>query len=121
MGKVFLEGHQLAQFQQELDDVRAQVMQNLGEADATYIRRVRGLVQGSAIAGRGLLMFGIGPISWVAGIAALAHAKILENMELGHNILHGQYDFMNDPRFNSKSYSWDMVCAPENWRKTHNV
>ena len=32
MGKVFLEGHQLAQFQQELDDVRAQVMQNLGEA-----------------------------------------------------------------------------------------
>jgi fatty acid desaturase len=121
MGKVFLEGNQLAQFQQELDDVRAQVMQNLGEADATYIKRVRGLVQGSAIAGRGLLMFGIGPISWVAGIAALAHAKILENMELGHNILHGQYDFMNDPRFNSKSYSWDMVCAPENWRKTHNV
>jgi len=121
MGKVFLEGNQLAQFQQELDDVRAQVMQNLGEADATYIRRIRGLVQGSAIAGRGLLMFGVGPISWVAGIAALAHAKILENMELGHNILHGQYDFMNDSRFNSKSYSWDMVCAPENWRKTHNV
>ena len=97
MGKVFLEGHQLAQFQQELDDVRAQVMQNLGEADAAYIKRVRGLVQGSAIAGRGLLMFGIGPISWVAGIAALAQAKILENMELGHNVLHDRTAFTDDP------------------------
>ncbi len=121
MAKTFLEGERLQQFQQELDALRLQVMHSLGEVDAAYIRKVRALVQGSAIAGRSLLMFGMGPVSWVAGIAALAHAKILENMELGHNILHGQYDWMNDPAFNSKRYSWDMVCAPENWRQSHNI
>ena len=121
VSKTRLQGIELAQFQEELDTVRANVMADLGEKDANYIRRVRTVTQASAVAGRSLLMFGIGPISWVAGIAALAHAKILENMELGHNVLHGQYDWMNDPSLNSKTYSWDMVCAPENWRKTHNV
>ena len=119
--KTFLDGDRLAAFQQELDQLRAKVMADLGDIDAAYIRRVRALAQGSAIAGRGLLMFGMGPISWVSGIIALAHAKIVENMELGHNILHGQYDWMNDPAFHSKHYSWDMVCAPENWRKSHNI
>lgn len=121
MKKIRLEGQQLADFQAELDLVRQKTMQDVGEADAKYIRRVRRVTQFSAITGRSLLMFGIGPISWVAGILALAHAKILENMEIGHNVLHGQYDFMNDPEFNSKTYSWDMVCAPSDWRKTHNI
>ena len=119
--KTRLHGEELSAFQHELDALRAGVMADLGEKDATYIRRVRTATQASAIAGRSLLMFGIGPISWVAGIAALTQAKILENMELGHNVLHGQYDWMNDPSLNSKTYSWDMVCAPENWRKTHNI
>lgn len=119
--KIRLAGSQLAEFQAELDTLRSQVMADVGETDAVYIRRIRAAAQTSAIAGRSLLMFGVGPISWAAGIAALAQAKILENMELGHNVLHGQYDFMNDPSFNSKTYSWDMVCAPENWRKTHNI
>ena len=119
--KTLLNGTQLQQFQSELDQLRLQTMQTVGETDAKYIRKIRRITQGSAIAGRSLLMFGVGPISWVAGIITLAHAKILENMELGHNILHGQYDWMNDPEFNSKRYSWDMVCAPENWRQSHNI
>ena len=121
INKIRLEGQQLADFQAELDVVRQKTMQDVGAVDAKYIRRVRRVTQISAITGRSLLMFGIGPISWVAGILSLAHAKILENMEIGHNVLHGQYDWMNDPEFNSKTYSWDMVCAPEDWRKTHNV
>jgi NADPH-dependent stearoyl-CoA 9-desaturase len=121
MAKTFLHGERLAAFQAELDQLRTSVMADLGEVDARYIRRVRKITQASAITGRSLLMFGIGPISWVGGIAALAHAKILENMELGHNILHGQYDWMNDPAFHSKHYSWDMVCAPENWKQSHNI
>lgn len=121
MNRPDLSPEQLDAFRQELDQLRADTLADLGETDARYIRRVRAAVQGSAIAGRGLLMFGAGPISWVAGIAALAHAKILENMELGHNILHGQYDWMNDPSLHSRTYSWDMACAPENWRKAHNI
>ena len=41
-------------------------------------------------------------------------------MELGHNVIHGQYDWMNDPEFNSASYEWDNVCAASAWRRTHN-
>ena len=28
-------------------------------------------------------------------------SKILENMEIGHNVMHGQWDWMNDPVINS--------------------
>ncbi len=34
---------------------------------------------------------------WLAGTASLSIAKILENMEIGHNVMHGQWDWMNDP------------------------
>jgi linoleoyl-CoA desaturase len=42
-------------------------------------------------------------------------------MEVGHNVMHGQYDWMNDPALNSQTYDWDIVCAREHWHRTHNV
>ncbi|MDF1764470.1 MAG: acyl-CoA desaturase, partial [Oleibacter sp.] len=50
----------------------------------------------------------------------LGVAKILDNMEIGHNVMHGQYDFMNDPHLNSREFDWDNVCDGESWRRTHN-
>ena len=48
-----------------------------------------------------------------AGTATLSLAKILENMEIGHNVLHGQWDWMNDPVINSAAWDWDTrVDAP---------
>ncbi|RNF82902.1 fatty acid desaturase family protein [Montanilutibacter psychrotolerans] len=119
--KIRLEGDTLAAFERELDAVRLQVLADIGQRDARHIRRMRGIVQGAAIGGRGLLMFGVGPVSWAAGVVGLALAKILENMEIGHNVLHGQYDWMNDPSLNSQTYDWDIVCAGEHWRNSHNV
>jgi linoleoyl-CoA desaturase len=104
----------------ELDAIRAEVVADLGERDATYIRGMVRLARWNAIAGRGLLMFGITPVSWVAGVSALGLAKILENMEIGHNVMHGQYDWMNDPALDSKTYEWDNVCAGDDWRHSHN-
>ena len=111
----------LAGFQAELDTLRLQVLGQIGERDASHIHRMRRVVQGSAIAGRGLLMFGVGPISWVAGVISLSLAKIMENMEIGHNVMHGQYDWMNDPALNSQTYEWDIVCDGDHWRHSHNV
>ncbi|AKS41584.1 fatty acid desaturase family protein [Wenzhouxiangella marina] len=105
----------------ELDALRAEISDDLGARDADHIRRIVRRAQGSAVAGRGLLMFGWGPISWLLGVIALAHAKILENMEIGHNVLHGQYDWMNDPSLHSQTYDWDIVCAREHWLNSHNV
>ncbi len=111
----------LAGFQAELDALRVEVFADVGEQDARHIHRMRHVVRGSAIAGRGLLMFGIGPISWVAGVLSLALAKIVENMEVGHNVMHGQYDWMNDDSLHSQTYEWDIVCDGDHWRHSHNV
>ena len=75
--KIRLNGTQLQNFQTELDELRAKIMSELGEVDAKYIRKIRRVAQASALAGRSLLMFGVGPISWISGIITLAHAKII--------------------------------------------
>jgi len=53
-------------------------------------------------------------------VSALGLAKILENMEIGHNVMHGQYDWMNDPTLDSQTYEWDNVCDSGDWRHSHN-
>lgn len=116
-----LSAEQLDGLATELDALRSELVASYGERDARHIRSMVRRAQGSAIAGRSLLMFGWDPISWVVGVLALAHAKILENMEIGHNVMHGQYDWMNDPSLNSKTYDWDIVCAKEHWKHSHNV
>ena len=121
IAKTRLNPDALVRFQAELDALRVAVLEDIGERDARHIQRMRRIVQGSAIAGRGLLMFGVGPISWIAGVIGLSLAKIMENMEIGHNVMHGQYDWMNDPALNSQTYEWDIVCDGDHWRHSHNV
>lgn len=59
-----------------------------------YIRRVYAAVRYASIAGRACLFAGwFHHGCWVRGL--LSFAKIMENMELGHNVMHGQYDWMN--------------------------
>jgi len=108
-------------FQAELDAVRASVMNTLGQADVDHIRRVIRNCRISEVSGRAMLHFGLGPISWVGGVLALAHAKILDNMEIGHNIMHGQYDWTGDPALNSHRFEWDIACDGDAWRHSHNV
>ncbi|MFD9960821.1 fatty acid desaturase family protein [Amycolatopsis sp. NPDC058986] len=104
----------------ELDALRRELVEDLGERDAAYLRRVVRLQQRFEVAGRALLWAGWFPPAWLAGTAALSISKILDNMEIGHNVLHGQYDWMGDPALNSKMFEWDTVCPAEQWRHTHN-
>ena len=50
----------------------------------------------------------------------LSLAKILENMEIGHNVMHGQWDWMNDPQINSSTWDWDSASTAEAWKHSHN-
>ena len=50
----------------------------------------------------------------------LSMAKILENMEIGHNVMHGQWDWMNDPQINSSTWDWDSASTAEAWKHSHN-
>jgi len=121
-----LSGDELARFGAEIDALRARTVADLGERDARYIRNVYKVVRYSEILGRALLMVAwFLPEGWVFGTAAvgaviLGLSKILDNMELGHNVIHGQYDWMGDPVLNGKNFEWDIMGTSDNWRKTHN-
>jgi linoleoyl-CoA desaturase len=34
--------------------------------------------------------------------------------------MHGQWDWMNDPVINSRSWDWDTASTAEAWRHSHN-
>ena len=107
-------------FGRELDALRQEVIADLGARDVEHIRRVIRMAHRSEAAGRVLLHIGFGPVSFALGTSALALAKILENMEVGHNVMHGQYDWTRDPALDSHGYEWDIVCTGEDWRHSHN-
>jgi linoleoyl-CoA desaturase len=107
-------------FGRELDALRQEVVADLGARDVEHIRQMIRTVHRSEAAGRVLLHFGLGPVSFLLGTSALGLAKILENMEVGHNIMHGQYDWTGDPALDSQRYDWDNVCTGDDWRHSHN-
>ena len=111
---------QLEDFGRELDAIRARVVADLGERDTAYINSVIRAQRGLEVAGRGLLFLSFFPPAWLAGTAALSFSKILDNMEIGHNVMHGQYDWTGDPRLDGKSFEWDTACPAEQWRHSHN-
>ncbi|MEU7979533.1 acyl-CoA desaturase [Micromonospora sp. NPDC049081] len=104
----------------ELDAIRDRVLAERGESDAAYIRKVIKTQRTLEMSSRAVLLFSLFPPAWVVGTAGLAVAKILENMEIGHNILHGQYDFMRDPKIHSTTWEWDHVSPAEQWKHSHN-
>ena len=111
---------QLERLGGELDALHKEVFADLGERDARYIRSTIRFHRQLVIAARLLLLRSDRRPLWVAGTAALSLAKILENMEIGHNVMHGQWDWMNDPDINSQSWDWDTASPAEAWRHSHN-
>jgi NADPH-dependent stearoyl-CoA 9-desaturase len=117
---ITLTAEQLESFGAELDAIRQRVIADRGESDANYIRRVIKVQRGLEVGGRALLFVGFLPPAWLAGTAALSLSKILDNMEIGHNVMHGQFDWMNDPKLSSKGFEWDTACPGDQWRHSHN-
>ena len=110
------------EFGQELDAVRNEVLASLGAKDRAYIQRVIRTQRAMALGGRALIFAGLAaPPLLVAGAASLGLAKILENMEIGHNVIHGQWDWMNDPDIHSSTWEWDTACPADQWKHSHNV
>ena len=104
----------------ELDELRARVVADLGEKDRDYLYGIIRAQRSFEIAGRALLFFGFFPPAWIAGVGALSVSKILDNMEIGHNVMHGQYDWMREDTYNSREFEWDTVCPAEQWKHSHN-
>jgi NADPH-dependent stearoyl-CoA 9-desaturase len=115
-----LTGADIEEFGRELDLLREEVLASRGDGDARYIRRVIAVQRGLEVGGRVVLFASLLPPAWLAGTTMLATAKILENMEIGHNVLHGQWDWMRDPDIHSTTWEWDSASPAEQWKHSHN-
>jgi len=120
----------------DLDTIQHEIKASLGERDRHYLLRIIALQRRLALASRlvifaslaflprwGHVASGWLPFFVVIGLGTigLGIAKILENMEIGHNVMHGQWDWMHDPEINSTTWEWDTVCPSDQWKHSHNV
>lgn len=104
----------------ELDAIRQEVIDSRGERDAAYIRKVVDVQRKLELGSRAVLLASIFPPAWIAGTVGLSVAKILENMEIGHNVMHGQWDWMRDPKIHSTTWEWDNATPSDAWKHSHN-
>src|ERR1044072_8993020 len=115
-----LTAEQLDELAREFDAIRDRVAADLGERDRRYIEDMIAMQRGLAVIGRAAFLSPRHRPAQAAGATALSMAKILENMEIGHNVLHGQWDWMNDPQINSSTWDWDTASTAEAWKHSHN-
>ena len=132
-----LSAGEIEEFGKEVDEIYEEVMASLGSRDEKYIKRLIGIERSISLIARWTIIGSLGFLpnwwghsytSWnvfytIIGIGTglLALAKILENMEIGHNVLHGQWDWMRDPEINSTVWEWDHACPADQWKHSHNV
>jgi linoleoyl-CoA desaturase len=112
---------QLEEIGKEFDAIGQEVRDDLGDPDARYIRNVIQFHRRLAAMSRIVLIAGSRwKPTWLLGTAGLSVAKIVENMEIGHNVLHGQWDWMNDPTIHSSTWDWDTASPAAAWKHSHN-
>ncbi len=104
----------------ELDALGDSVRADLGALDAAYIRRLIATQRGLEVGGRALLLLARYRPALAGGTALLTLGKVLENMEIGHNVMHGQWDWMDDPRIHSATWEWDAASTAQSWKRAHN-
>lgn len=110
----------LTAFAAELDQLKAETMAQVGERDARYIVRLLWAIRGMETIARLMLLSAPWWPTWWLGVLVLCVSKVLQSGEFAHNVMHGQYDWMNDPRFEGKTHDWDLACTKEDWRHSHN-
>ncbi|WP_067678842.1 fatty acid desaturase family protein [Nocardia miyunensis] len=115
-----LSGADIEALGRELDEIRQDIQDQRGTRDATYIRRTITFQRTLDAAARLTIAMSHTRIGWILGITGLAVAKSVENMEIGHNVSHGQWDWMNDPEIHSSTWEWDMAGLSAQWRYSHN-
>ncbi len=111
---------QIEELGREFDAMHDEIYADLGERDRRYITSMIEMHRRLAVLGRvELLASRFWPL-WILGTATTSLAKILENMEIGHNVMHGQWDWMNDPQIHSSTWDWDTASTAEAWKHSHN-
>ncbi len=115
-----LTDEQIEALGREFDAIHEEVYNDLGARDRAYITNMIKLHRGLLVSSRIVLCASRYRAPWLLGTGMLGAAKILENMEIGHNVMHGQWDWMNDPQINSSTWDWDSASTAEAWKHSHN-
>ncbi|MFN3713758.1 MAG: fatty acid desaturase family protein [Alcanivoracaceae bacterium] len=123
-------------FGRDMDAIYYETLASRGEKDRLYILRLIRTQRSLALGGRlviyvALFFLPVWPhalAGWGAALVLLAIgtimlgvAKILENMEIAHNVLHAQWDWMKDPEVQSNTWEWDTMSPSDRWMHSHNV
>jgi fatty acid desaturase len=109
------------QIEQAFEDIKARYRAKLGPDDIHYIRGLRRRSRISEVLGRGLIWVSPGPLTFSLGVALLWLHRNLEAIEIGHNVLHGQYDYFPEiPQFHAHNFKWKAPVDEEGWRREHN-
>jgi len=115
-----LSAEQIEELGKEVETIHDEVFGDLGDRDRRYITSMIEMHRRLVVLGRVILFASRYKPAWIAGTSMLSLAKILENMEIGHNVMHGQWDWMNDPQINSSTWDWDSASTAEAWKHSHN-
>ena len=110
------------QIEQEFEAIKQRYRQKLGAKDVAYIKGLRRKSRIFEAIGRGLLWISPEPITFSAGVFFVWLHRNIEAIEIGHNVLHGQYDYFPEiPEFHSRNFKWKAPIDEEGWRREHNA
>ena len=115
-----LSREQIDEIGEKFQAIHDEVYADLGQRDRDYIQNIVQFHRRLAAMGRIELMASRYTPALILGTLTLGAAKIIENMEIGHNVMHGQWDWMNDPHIHSSTWDWDTASPAAAWKHSHN-
>ena len=109
------------QIERDIEAIKQKHRDDLGEKDVRYIKGLRTKSRIFEALGRGLLWISPEPITFSLGVFFTWLHRNIESIEIGHNVLHGQYDYFPEiPQFHSHNFKWKAPVDEEGWRREHN-
>lgn len=116
-----LSSEKIESFGKEIDEIYQEARSKVGTEDLEHIKSMKNLSDFLELSGRSLIHLSKEPVTWLSGVMLLGYHFLLEFTELGHNVLHGQYDDMQDNEVNSRTWKWDSTMDEEDWKFEHHV
>ncbi|MBN8220161.1 MAG: fatty acid desaturase [Spirochaetes bacterium] len=108
-------------FGREIEELYRRTKAKVGHEDLKIMADLDRYSQLFDRAGRALIHFSPGPLSFTAGVGLLAAHFVMEFTN-GHNILHGHYDDIpGNGHINSRDFRWDNTMDETDWKFEHHV
>ncbi len=106
---------------QAFEAIKQKHRADMGEKDVKYIKKLRRFSRIFEAVGRTTVMVLPGPLA-LLGVPFIFLHRNIEAIEIGHNVLHGQYDSLPEvPEFHSHNFKWKAPVDEAAWCQEHNA